>query len=46
VLPQVMAIGKVYQEVTTLQNVPLNPDVAKVTMERVRVVDTFQTFVA
>jgi len=36
-LPQVVAIGKVYEEVTTLHNVPLSPDVAKVTIERVRV---------
>jgi len=34
-LPQVVAIGKVYKEVTTLHNVPLSPDVAKVTVERV-----------
>jgi len=38
-LPQVVAIGKVYQEATTLHNVPLSPDVAKVIVERVRVVD-------
>ena len=34
-----IAIGKVYQEVTTLHNVPLSPNVAKVTVERVRVAD-------
>jgi len=39
-LPQVVAIGKVYQEATTLHNVPLSPNVAKVTVERVRVADT------
>jgi len=33
-LPQVVAIGKVYQEVTTLHNVPFTPDVTKVTVER------------
>ena len=38
-LPQVVAIGKVYEEATTLHNVPLSPDVAKVTVERVRVPD-------
>jgi len=38
-VPQVVAIGKVYQEATTLHNVPLSPDVAKVTIERVRVPD-------
>ena len=38
-LPQVVAIGKVYQVATTLHNVPLTPDVAKVTVERVRVPD-------
>jgi len=38
-LPQVVAIGKVYEETTTLHNVPLSPDVAKVTVERVRVPD-------
>jgi len=38
-LPQVVAIGKVYQEATTLHNVPLSLDVAKVTIERVRVPD-------
>ena len=36
-LPQVVVVGKVYQEVTTLHNVPLSPDVANVTVERVRV---------
>jgi len=38
-LPHVVAIGKVYQEATTLHNVPLSPDVAKVTVERLRVPD-------
>jgi len=38
-LPQVVAIGKVYEETTTLHNVPLSPDVAKVTVERVQVPD-------
>jgi len=38
-LPQMVAIGIVYQEATTLHNVPLSPDVAKVTIERVRVPD-------
>jgi len=38
-LPQVVAIEKVYQEATTLHNVPLTLDVAKVTIERVRVAD-------
>ena len=38
-LPQVVALGKVYEEVTTLHNVPLSPDVAKVTIEKVRVLD-------
>jgi len=38
-LPQVVAIGKVYQEATTLHNVPLPLDVANVTIERVRVAD-------
>ena len=36
-LPQVVVIGKVYEETTTLHNVPLSPDVAKVTVEIVRV---------
>jgi len=36
---QVLAIGKVYQEATTLHNVPLSHDVAKVTVERVQVAD-------
>jgi len=35
IFPQVVAIGKVYQEATTLHNVPLSPYVVKVTMERV-----------
>ena len=34
-----MAIGKVYQEETTLHNVHLSPDVVKVTVEKVRVAD-------
>jgi len=38
-LPQVVAIGKVYQEATTLHNVSLSPNVAKVTIERVQVAD-------
>ncbi|XP_068490397.1 uncharacterized protein [Phaseolus vulgaris] len=38
-LPQVMALGKVYEEATTLHNVPLSPNVAKVTVEKVRVPD-------
>ena len=38
-LPQVVAIGKLYEEATTLHNVHLSPDVAKVTVERVRVPD-------
>jgi len=38
-LRQVVAIGKVYQEATTLYNVHLSPDVAKVIVERVRVTD-------
>jgi len=38
-LPQVVAIEKVYQEATTLHNVPLSPDAVKVTVERVRVPD-------
>jgi len=36
-LPQVVALGKVYGEVTTLHNVPFSPAVAKVTVEKVRV---------
>ena len=36
-LPQVVVIGKLYEETTTLHNVPLSPNVAKVTVERVRV---------
>ena len=35
-LPRVVALGKVYQNATTLHNVPLSPDVAKVTVEKVR----------
>jgi len=38
-LPQVVALGKVYEEATTLHNVPLSPNVAKVTVEKVRVPD-------
>ena len=34
-----MVIGKVYQEATTLHNIPLSPDVMKVTMEKIRVAD-------
>jgi len=36
---QVVANGKVYEEATPLHNVPLSPDMAKVMVERVRVVD-------
>jgi len=39
IFPQVVAIGKVYQEATTSHNVPLSPDVVKVTVEKVRVAD-------
>ena len=38
-LPQVVALGKVYEETTTLHNVPLSPDVAKVIVEKIRVHD-------
>jgi len=38
-IPQVVAIGKVYEEATTLHNVPFPSDVAKVIVERVRVPD-------
>jgi len=38
-LPRVVALGKVYQDATTLHNVPLSPDVAKVTVEKVRFPD-------
>ena len=38
-LPRVVALGKVYEEASTLHNVPLSPDVAKVTVEKVRVPD-------
>jgi len=38
-LPQVVALGKVYEEATTLHNIPLSLDVAKVTVEKVRVLD-------
>jgi len=34
-LPRVVALGKVYEEATTLHNVPLSPDVVKVTVEKV-----------
>jgi len=37
--PQMVAIGKVYQEATTLHNVTLSPDLVKVTVERVQVAD-------
>jgi len=30
-----VTLGKVYEEATTLHNVPLSPDVAKVTIEKV-----------
>ena len=33
-LPRVVALGKVYKNATTLHNVPLSPDVAKVTVEK------------
>jgi len=35
----VVALGKVYEEATTLHNVPLSLDVAMVTVEKVRVLD-------
>jgi len=38
-LPRVVALGKVYEEATTLHNIPLSPDVAKVIVEKVRVPD-------
>ena len=38
-LPRVVALEKVYQDATTLLNVPLSPDVAKVTVEKVRFPD-------
>ena len=38
-LPQVVVVGKVYEEATTLHNIPLSPDVVKVTVEKVRVPD-------
>ncbi|XP_068499998.1 uncharacterized protein [Phaseolus vulgaris] len=38
-LPLVVALGKVYQDATTLHNVLLSPDVAKVTVEKVRFPD-------
>ena len=38
-LPQVVALGKFYEEVTTLHKIPLSRDVAKVTVEKVRVLD-------
>jgi len=34
-----VALGKVYEEATTLHNVPLSPDMAKVIVEKVRVPD-------
>jgi len=34
-----VALGKVYEEATTLHNVSLSPDVAKVTILKVRVLD-------
>jgi len=34
-----VALGKVCEEATTLNNVHLSPDVAKVTVEKVRVPD-------
>jgi len=39
-LPQVVTLGKVFEEATTLHNVPLSPDVAKVIVEKVRVPDS------
>jgi len=39
IFPQVVVIGKVYEESTTLHNVPLSPYVVKVMVEKVRVVD-------
>jgi len=38
-LPQVVALGNVYEVATTLHNIPLSPDVAKVTVEKVGVSD-------
>ena len=38
-LPQVVALGKVYKNATTLHNLPLSTDVAKVTVEKVRFPD-------
>jgi len=38
-LPRVVALGKVYEDATTLHNVSLSPDVAKVTVEKVRLPD-------
>jgi len=34
IFPQVVDIGKVYQEVTTLHNISLSPNVMKVTVEK------------
>jgi len=34
-LPRVVVLGKVYEKATTLHNVPLSPDVAKVRVEKV-----------
>jgi len=39
IFPQVVAIGKVYQEATTLHNVPLSHDVEKVTVKKVQIGD-------
>ena len=39
IFPQVLAIGKVYEEATTLHNVPLSLDEVNVMVERVRVAD-------
>jgi len=39
IFPEVVALGKVYHEATTLHNVPLSPDVVKITVEKVRVAD-------
>ena len=39
IFPQVVAIEKVYQEGTTLHNIPLSPNIVKVTVEKVRVAD-------
>jgi len=39
IFTQAVAMGKVYQEATTLHNVPLSPDMVKVMVEKVRVAD-------